>query len=247
MYIFPCFSLNLKDFNYVNPNKVFQSDQNFLARSEFHEKLLVLGLAVMMTIAFASVTMAGTLGVNVSEGWSVSVEKANVDIDRVEITGNYGVSDLLKLSIGFVTDVDAISFGARYQIAENTAINFKYYTYDTLDVDISEYSIDLRGKKHLNDNLALAGKIGYYKYDYEFPILDFDGFEALGQIEYSFNEFVTGNLGVIYYDYDIDDGTDITLGIEIYPTEKFTIWADYTFDADDIDNNLFGIGVEFAF
>lgn len=209
------------------------------------KKLFVLSLAVILTLAFASVSMASTIGVNVNKGWSVSVEKADTDADEIEITGNYGISDQLMLSVGFVTEIDAISLGVRYEFAENAAINFKYYTYDINGIDFSDYYLDVRGKANLSDKIALTGKLGYIRFEDDFDTED--GFEIVGLAEYSFNDFVTANLGASYTEIENSDITKILLGFEFYPTENLTLWVDYSFDADDSDNDCVGIGIEFAF
>jgi hypothetical protein len=194
-----------------------------------------------MTIAFASVSLGSTMGVNVDKGTSISIDKPSDNWDSLYITGNFGISDNLRLSVGYITededDYDGFSLGVRYEFIENLAVNFIYETYDWADY----YDLTLRGKMELSDQLALTGLIGYWRYDGGCD----EYLWLMAQAEYSFNDFIIGNLGAQY-----DDSTECTYliaGLEIYPTENFTFWADYSVDTDESHKDNFGFGVEFAF
>jgi hypothetical protein len=208
------------------------------------KKLLVFSLVLIMTVAFASASSGSTLGVNVDEGVSITIEKPVDYWDAVFITGNFGINDNLQLSVGYVTD-DAyeagnsgFSLGARYEFIENFAVALEYYDYDLC----YEWSISLRGKKEFSDQLNLVGRIAYWDADY----YD-ESCNILGQVEYGFNDFVTANLGLEFSFNDNDDSTHLVAGIEFYPTENYTLWADYKVDIEEFDNDLLGLGVELSF
>jgi hypothetical protein len=208
------------------------------------KKLLVFSLVLIMTVAFASASSGSTLGVNVDEGVSITIEKPVDYWDAVFITGNFGINDNLRLSVGYITE-DAyeagnsgFSLGARYEFVENFSVALEYYDYDLC----YEWAINLRGKKDFSDQLALVGMVAYCDADYYDEL-----YNIFGQVEYGFNDFVTGNLGLEFSFREDDNMSRLVAGIEFYPTENFTLWADYKVDIEESDNDLLGLGVEFSF
>lgn len=207
------------------------------------KKILILILALAMSFALAPATMASTLGVNVDQGYVISLEKPDTDGDPFLITGKFGISDQWLLSIGYQTedewDNDGFQIGVRYEFVKNGAIALTYGSYD----DYDQWTIDLRGKLDISDKLAFTGLLGYIDPDYTD-----ETFRALGQAEYNFTDWVTGNLGIDYYNNDVEDTTLIVAGLEFYPVKDMTLWVDYNYDTDaDEDEDWFGFGVEFKF
>jgi len=213
------------------------------------KKCLTLLLTLSLIFALSAAAMAGAMGVNVNEGYSVDIEKPNCSVGSYSVTGNFGISDNVLFWLCYATESDAdnalatTSLGGRFEIIENLAATFSYATND----DSNEWTLGIRGKAPINDVFALTGKIEYINTDPDTGD-DFTAYLLFGQAEYAFSKYVTGNLGAkYYYNNDAESSTTYYLaGLEIYPTAKTTLWLDYTKDNNDSDA-VYGLGVEFAF
>lgn len=207
------------------------------------KKVMVLMLALVLTFSLTAVAMASTMGVNVSKGNSVSIEKDVIDDDPITITGNFGINDQWLLSVGYNfnndnSDDDTFILKARYEIVENLATSFGYSKSDNAD----GWYIDLRAKYPYSDTLAFTGKISY---------TDDDGTDVFGlvaQAEYAVSDMFIPTFGLDFSDAEgSDDVTYAVLGMDFYPTEKFFIYLDYGVNIDDSDDDYVYLGVEFAF
>ncbi|HEY8463139.1 MAG TPA: hypothetical protein VIM29_03830 [Bacillota bacterium] len=215
------------------------------------KRLTVLLSVIILVLTLATNALAGTIGVNVGEGYSVSLQNENLDYDSYKITGNIGISSqtLLWLSYATESEKDAddatTSFGLRYEFINNFAGTFQY--------DYSEkknaFTLGLRAKKDLLEPVALVGKAEYSSIEPE-NADSYTGYHLTGQVEYAFNEYLTANLGVAYLDYDLkgyDATTKLLAGLEFYPTDQLTCWIDYCKDEDSDVDDIIGVGVEFKF
>jgi len=207
------------------------------------KKLIVLMLALTLTFAFTTVSMASTLGVNVSKGNTVSIEKDVIDEDPITITGNFGINDQWLISVGYNfnnddSDDNGFILKARYEIVENLATSFGYSKSDNAD----GWFIDLRAKYPFNDNLAFTGKVSY---------TDADGTDVFGlfaQAEYAVSDMFVPTFGLDYSNPEHGkDTTYAVIGMDFYPTEKFFIYLDYSINIDDSDDDFIYLGLEFAF
>ncbi|HOP74057.1 MAG TPA: hypothetical protein PLC07_03250 [Bacillota bacterium] len=207
------------------------------------KKLIVLMLTLALTLSFATVSMASTLGVNVSKGNSVSIEKDVIDEDPFTITGNFGINDQWLISVGYNfnndnSDDNTYFLKARYEIVENLATSFGYFKSDNAD----GWQIDLRAKYPYSDNLAFTGKVSY---------TDDDGTDVFGlfaQAEYAVSDMFIPTFGFDFsHEEHADDVTYVILGMDFYPTENFFIYLDYGVNVDDSDDDFVYLGVEFAF
>lgn len=204
------------------------------------KKLWVLGLAAIMTFACASLSMASTLGVNVNQGTSLSIEREDIDRSATTITLNAGLSDQLLLGLGYVTSDDYYIFGGRYEIHHNLAFGFNYYS-EPDGADDDAYSVDLRGIYDFSKQLALTGKVSYIDKGYNEVI------GLLGQVEYAVTDSFIPTFAVAYSEPDEgDSSTDYIFGMDIYPTDVLCVYLDYTVNEDDSDNNTVYLGLEFA-
>lgn len=204
------------------------------------KKLLALTVACVMVITFASISMASTMGVNVSKGNSICFEKDPIDTNPLYVTGNFGVSDKLLLSFGTTfndANDDSYTFGGRYEIMNNLATGFKFE-----DGDTETFTIDLRYKYDVDKKLALVGKLAYTD-----PKDGDDIYGVTAQAEYSVADNFIPTFALAYSDTDSSDSiTRATLGMDFYPTDKFFIYLDYTVNVDDSDDDSFYLGLEFA-
>jgi hypothetical protein len=214
------------------------------------KKLSILGLILILLCSCGVVTWGSTIGVNVSEGASVTVEKENFDLDSFKLTGNFGVNDQLLLWVGYSTETakdsdDATpSLGLRYEFVNNFAGIFGYRTQEKLD----ELAFGVRAKTLLSKPLTLIGEAKYHDFIPEEGD-SFTGYSLKAQLEYSITPLVTGNLGGAFFDTESEDSessTYILAGLEFYPTEQFTWWVDYSRDQDN-DENIVGAGIEYKF
>lgn len=210
------------------------------------KKLSVLLLAFVLVVALSTATMASTMGVNVNEGYSVTLEKSDA-ADDITITGNFGVSDELLLMLGYTTESEIISLSARYELMENVALTAGY---DFSDYD-NAWAIGVRGKLGMTDELALTGKFEYSNYSSDFGLFDNTAITLFGQAEYAFTEKFVATLGVGYTkaDFDVfgeDSLTNYVLGFEFYPTETIVAWVDYETYNNDNDATIY-FGIDFAF
>jgi hypothetical protein len=218
------------------------SDTNIFKEEYLMKKLIVITLSLAMVIAFASATMASTLGVNVSKGNTLCIERSEIYGEQTSITGNFGVSDNLLLSAAYITLSDNFSLGARYEIIENLAVAAKYIS-EADGADYDTWNIDFRGKLPLNKKLSLAGKAGYSD-------TGDSTVNLYAAAEYAVTDNFIPTLAVDYYDYDIDGAdsdTYIVLGMDIYPLKNFFIYLDYNIHTEASENNAVYIGLEYAF
>jgi hypothetical protein len=213
------------------------------------KKLTTLLLVIAMVVTLSAATLASTMEVNVEEGYSVSLERPNFDVDSYKITGNFGVSDDVLVWLAYETEdsdnnLDGItSLGVRYEFMENLAGIFEYLTTD----GETGFKLGVRGKYALSDPLALVGEASYVSFDPDGGD-SYDGFNLIGQAEYAFNEMVTGNAGIKYAKMeDADSETSFVAGVEFYPTKQVSCWLDYEKGTDDDDDDIFGAGVKFKF
>jgi hypothetical protein len=209
-----------------------------------------LGLIVVMLFSLSIAAWGSTLGVNVSEGASVSLEKSNFDKDSYKIMGNFGVSDQWLVWLGYSTkseddNVEATPrLGSRYEFAKNFAGIFEYRTNDSGD----EIDFGIRAKADLSKPLALVGEAKYTNFIPEVGD-SYSGYSTLAQAEYAITPLVTANLGVQFTDRNQSDfeGTTLFLaGVELYPTERLSWWVDYSYDQDN-EKDITGMGIEFKF
>jgi hypothetical protein len=68
------------------------------------KKILIVLITLAMVFALTTVVTARPLGVNVEKGYSISLEKPDTDADPFVITANFGISDKLLLSVGYITE-----------------------------------------------------------------------------------------------------------------------------------------------
>ncbi len=209
------------------------------------KKLLVLTLALVMTLSIGYVTLASTIGIGATEGFQVELFKQiDPSVDPMTITGYYGLNEKLQLSLGYTTETEVTSLGARYAFKENMAVTFDYATSDLVD----GMELGLRYKSELNDQFALVGVLSYADLSSDFAILEGSAVGLLGQAEYKFSEKAVGNIGFVYSSPDEGDATtDIIAGIEFYPIEKVCVYLDYTMkDAEGEDDTL-ELGASYLF
>jgi hypothetical protein len=211
------------------------------------KKIITLILAISMVATLSAAALAGTMGVNVSEGYSVSLERPDFDVDSYKLTGNFGVSDDILVWLAYETeDSDhykdgTTTLGLRYEFMNNVAGIFEYETCDSYN----QFAIGARGKYALSDPLALVGQVKYLSKDPEYGD-NLDGFNVKGQAEYAFSKVVTGNAGIEYEKMkDFDSTTTYLAGLEFYPTEQVSCWVDYK-NVKDGDDTL-GAGIGFKF
>lgn len=212
-----------------------------IGRNYLMKKLFILGLAAIMTVAFTTLAMASTMGVNVEKGYTLSIERDEIYSDATAITGNLGLSDNFLLTLGYVTNADYYTVGGRFEIVNNLALGFNYGS-EPDDADDDSYTVDLRGKLDLSNQLALVGKAAYTEFG------DDKDFTYTGQAEYAVTDSFIPTFAVAYKDPDEGDSTTTyTLGMDVYPTDKFFVYLDYAIDKDDSADNEVYLGVEFAF
>jgi hypothetical protein len=211
------------------------------------KKLVTLLLAMSMVVTLGATTLAKTMGVNVAEGYSVSLERPDFDVDSYKLTGNFGVSDDILVWMAYETeDSDnykdgTTSLGLRYEFMENVAGIFEYETCD----NYNQFAIGARGKYALSDPLALVGEAKYLNRDPDGGD-SYGGFNLKGQAEYVFSQMVTGNAGIEYNKMeDYDSTTTYLAGLEFHPTEQVSCWVDYK-NVKDGDDSL-GAGIGFKF
>jgi hypothetical protein len=214
------------------------------------KKICTLGLFAVMLFSLSIAAWGSTLGVNVGQGASVSVEKPNTDQDSYKLTGNFGVNDRLLVWLSYNTESEADGveatphLGFRYELAKNFAGIFEYCANDTTDT----MDIGIRAKTILSKPLTLVGEAKYINYRPKEGD-SYSGYSILAQVEYAFTPLVTANLGVRTEGDELEISeaiTDYLVGLEFYPTEQFTWWVDYSLDQDSEADTL-GIGIEYKF
>lgn len=204
------------------------------------KKLAVLGLAGIMIFACASLSAASTFGVNVNQGYSLSIEREDIDRSATIITFNAGLTDQLLLGLGYVTSDKYYIFGGRYEIRPNLAFGFNYFSEPDEGGD-DAYSVDLRGKYDVNRQLAFTGKIGYTDLGFN------DRIELFGQAEYMLTDSFIPTFAVAYWEPDKgDSSTYYKVGMDFYPNDVLGIYLDYTVNEENSDNNTVYLGLEFA-
>lgn len=215
------------------------------------KKLLVLTLALVMTFAFGYVTLASTMGVNVSEGMSAYVEY----YDQKDagwgpgIGFDWGINDKIKVGLYYefegddkelAYNKDIYAFDARYEIVENLAVTLKYE--DETD-NGSSIILGLRAKKPMTDAFALTGKFEHKDYsDDNNSANDATSFKTFIGGEYAITDAFVVNSGFYFYSDDNEKG--YTFGGE-YSIDKICIYADY--DKDESVDAYTTLGVSYAF
>lgn len=206
------------------------------------KKLLVLTLALVMTLSFGYVTLASTMGIGSSEG-AVFVEVGKLvqpsGIDETNVTVFYGLNDSTLLYLGYGTDSGDIGLNVRYAFSENLAATLKYVLAGQ-EGDDDTITAGLRYKTSVSDSLALVGALQYTNNDPDAEI------DVIGQAEYSFTKKVVGTLQYVYFKEGDFDSSEITVGIETYPTEALCVYLDYAMP-EDADKNLAYLAVSYSF
>lgn len=209
------------------------------------KKLVVLTMALVMTFAFGYVTLASTIGIGASEGFTAEVVKTvDPSEDNIDVTGYYGLNEQTQLSLGYGTDSKDISLGARFAFDKNMAATLNYTMADAED-GFDTTALGFRYKAELNDALALVGVVSYTDMDVATEM------GLKGQAEYKFNDKVVGNAGFDYVSPDsdlmeLDAYTNIIAGVEVYPVENVCAFLDYTMMDDDTDNTI-DLGASYSF
>ena len=130
------------------------------------KKLITLLTAFLLVVGIGTTAMASTIGVNVSEGYSLSVQNDDLDQDSFKITGNIGISPKTLLWVSYSTEAkenDTIlapatyGLGLRYEIMENFASILEFKSNDLF----KEYRIGLRDKVPISKPFALVGEAVY--------------------------------------------------------------------------------------
>jgi hypothetical protein len=211
------------------------------------KRLLILCLTVMFTFVLGNAAMASTMGVNVSKGAAIDIERYlydDSDSDYWMLWGNYAPNDkiLFKLGYAFEDDdfSDELTFGIRYEIIKNLALVADYTTIEDTDDDI--FGLGFRGKINLNKNVDLTGELMYHSHTDADDIATF-----WGQGEFKVSEYAVLNAGFGFDDLDHvnDDTVYGILGAEFY-LKKVCIYMDY-YIYEDSDLNSACVGVEIAF
>lgn len=208
------------------------------------KKLVALTMALVMTFAFGYVTMASTIGIGTSEGFSVEISnQIDPSLDEINVTGHYGLNEKTQLSLGYGTDSNNITLGARYAFNENMAATLDYTMADAEEAsDVT--ALGFRYKAPISDVLALVGVLSYADAD------EVSAMGLKGQAEYKFNDMFVGNLGFDYVDTDVeglDATTNIVAGIEVSPIEQLTAYLDYTMMDDENADDTIVLGAEYSF
>jgi hypothetical protein len=212
------------------------------------KKLVTWGLVVGMLCSVNIAAWGGTIGVNVSEGASASVEKMNFDSDSITLTGNLGLNEKVLLWASYSTEQEKDSndatycLGARYEFMNNFAGIISYRDEDSLG---TELDLGVRAQKNISNSLALVGQAQYQS----FKDKNADsGYSLKAQAEYAFTPLVTGTLGAEFKDDDstMDSSTMLLASLELYPTDQISWWVDYRLDHDK-DEDTFGAGIEYKF
>lgn len=218
------------------------------------KKLIALSLTALLVVSIKTAAMASTIGVNVSEGYSLSVEKDDLDQDSIKITGNVGISPKTLLWASYATEAkenDTITapatygLGLRYELMEDFAGILEFKSTD----ETKEYRIGLRDKVPIAKPLALVGEAVYAITQPEKGD-DITGYNLTVQAEYTPWELVTFNVGANYLETDKKDADEeITFlaGVEFYPTDRISCWVDYSEVKDSNKDGVIGVGVEFKF
>ena len=215
------------------------------------KKLLVLTLALVMTFTFGYVTMASTMGVNVSEGMSVYVEYYNQkdNGDGPGIGFDWGINDKVKVGFFYQFEGDdkepsynneIYSIDARYEIVDNLAATIKYK--DEKD-NGSTVILGLRAKKPLNDAFALTGRFEHkdFSADEKSGLPDETSFTTTIGGEYYVTEAFALNTGLYFYS---SNSKGYTFGGE-YNFEKVCIYLDYDKDEGSEGYTTFGVAYSF--
>ena len=217
------------------------------------KRLLVLTLALVMTFAFGYVTLASTMGVNVSEGMSAYAEYYNQKDSGYGpgVGFDWGINDKIKVGLFYQFEGDdkeknynksTYSIDARYEIVENLAATLKYE--DQKDYG-SSIILGIRAKKPLSDTFALTGKFEHADFSADKKSGETDGtsFKTFLGCEYYATEALALNTGLYFYS---DDGTPkgYTFGGE-YNFEKICIYLDY--DKDEGVDAYTTLGVSYSF
>lgn len=216
------------------------------------KKLLVLTLALLMTFAFGYVTLASTMGVNVSEGMSAYLEYYNQkDAGFGPGVGfDWGIND--KVKVGFfyqlegddkelVFNKDTYSIDARYEIVENLAATLKYK--DETD-DGSYIILGLRAKKALTDAFALTGKFEHEDFSADDNSGEVDGTSSVTTLggEYAITDVLVVNTGLLF---DSANEKGYTFGGE-YNFEKVCVYVDYD-KVEGVEDATTTLGVSYSF
>ncbi len=210
------------------------------------KKLVALTMALVMTFAFGYVTMASTIGIGASEGFSAEISKQiDPSEDNMLVTGFYGFNDQFQLSLGYNTDSKDIELGGRYAFDKNMAVTLDYTIADAEDASDTT-AFGFRYKAGLTDKLALVGVLSYEDAD------EVTAMGVKGQAEYKFTDMVVGNLGFDYVNPDsdlmeLDSFTNIVAGVEVYPVEKLCAYLDYTIMDDENTDDTIDLGVAYSF
>ena len=210
------------------------------------KKLVILITALAMILTFGYVTLASTIDIGVSEGFSFEIGKcvAPSGNDDINITGFYGVSKQLQFNVDYGTDSKNMTLGTRYAFTDNMAVTLDFFMPDAKD-EIDTAKLGIRYKVDINDALALAGICSYENTNPEATL------GLIGQAEYTFTEKMVGTLGFDYSDdganYGANAVTNVVIGVETYPTEKLYAYLDYTIYEDENADNEAYLGIGYVF
>jgi hypothetical protein len=214
------------------------------------KKFYTLGLMMIMLFSWSITAWGSTIGVNVGEGASVTLEKTNFDNDSLKIMGNFGINNHWLIWLGYSTESTSDSddatpwLGMRYEIVPNLAVIFEYWNQD----DLTNLDFGLRAKRALSNRLRLVGEARYTNC---IPKVgdSYAGYGLKAQAEYHFSPLITANLGIHTVDDEregVDAETGILAGLEFYSTEQLSWWIDYT-SKQNGEKNIVGAGIEYKF
>ncbi|HYH02082.1 MAG TPA: hypothetical protein VEC37_03200 [Bacillota bacterium] len=218
------------------------------------KKLTTLLTALILVFSIGTAAMASTIGVNVSEGYSLSVEKGDLDNDSFDITGNIGISPKTLFWVGYSTEAKengiienpaTLGLGVRYELMEDFAGILEAYSND----NEKKYCIGLRDKVVITKPFAFVGEAVYALVQPDKGD-DFTRYDLTAQAEYSPMQMVTLNLGLKYQETDVegaDEEITYLAGFEFYPTDRITCWVDYEELKDSDEDGVIGAGLEFKF
>jgi hypothetical protein len=230
----------------------------FLGSLKFKEvlipikKIYTLFLGIMMLVVVSATAMARPITfVDFGEQCVLSKEIDSGDDWALEADVPLGKDflSIWELSLSGA-QVDTHSLGIYNVISENFLIGVQRKDYD--DNNSIEDMLDIRARTHVDDNLTLAAKLDWTKFDNENSV--YHEISLTAQAECLLGNFLLFNGGVLTTDNNISgtyaSNTYLVAGAEVAfrETEKArgTLFVDYRIPIDnkDEDNTVtFGIAV----
>lgn len=206
------------------------------------KKLITILLAIAICAVLTATTMASTIGVAVTPGFSIDLDRdLATSNDPLYITAGYGFNEQLLVRAIYngstASSTSDLTVDARYLFAKNMALTLAYQTTNN-----NKVTIGFRPRFSLNDKIDLAGQFEYYNNK-----TNISGTNIFPQAEFKLTEIFTANLGYLLNTESNTSTGTVKIGGEFYPDKHWCPYFDYSIATVSGGTNVLNVGVTYSF